>query len=269
MSAESVSELPIHYGEVQKDGTRIERPSEERSRGRPFHDEPSSQVRRPSQSAMLNRPSLGLPEQDFQPRGSKDETRTNRGDSHGRPNHQQLGGSLDVGKPSFGRNDHRRGIRQRRRYDDSDRYSDYDDEYDEPYRPRRIQNRAYFPGDEYGPRRRPSRASRYGTTYSQDPRRRSLEDYDEEPYTPRRHHSQKKPLAYQSPFIEHEGEDYEEEEVIYPRDRSPGNNKPLRFKDLTRAEKKEIMRLPWTQWMDSNFKNREGSEICTILSYSR
>jgi len=100
----------------------------------------------------------------------------------------------------------------------------------------------------------------------------SLDEDDEEPYTPRRYHSQKKPLTTQIPFTEHPGRDYEgerDEHGIYIRETSPSNIRPLRFTDLTREEKKEIMRLPWTQWMDSSFKNRECSTMCIfILSHS-
>ncbi|KEF59291.1 uncharacterized protein A1O9_04135 [Exophiala aquamarina CBS 119918] len=260
MSAESVSELPIHYGEVQKDGTRIERPSEERTRGRSLHDEAEFLVINLSQSAMGNRPPASMPDKDMQPRSSRDETRNNRGTSHSRPGYPPTSArAFDGGKSSFGRNEYRRNVRQRMRHDDNERYSGYDDGYDEPHRPRRIQQRAYYPGDEYSIRRRPSRASRYGTTYSQDPPRTSLEDDDEEPYRPRRFRSQRKSLASQRPFVEHQGDEYEGQERAnheeYARDGSPGNHKPFRFTDLTREEKRQIMRLPLTQWMDSSFKN--------------
>lgn len=257
MSAESASELPLHYGEVQKDGTRTERPSEDRSGERLTQGEPSALVRRPSQSAMPNRAAFGPHEQDIPARPSRDEARTTTGISPGRPINQQYGGSLDAGRSPYSRNEYRRSLRPRRRHDDY--YSDYEEEYEEPHRPRRIQQRAYFPEEEeHGPRRRPSRASRQGPAYSHDPRRASLDEYDEEPFPPKRYPSQRKPIATHNAYAENQRDEWEadeEEQGIHPRNGSPGRN--LRFQDLTREEKKQIMRLPWTQWMDSNLKNRE------------
>lgn len=270
MSAESVSELPLHYGEVHKDGTRIEHPSEDQPGERPAQGEPSSLTRKTSQSATSNRPTLGLPDQDIPNRLSRDEART-ASLSHGRPIVQHYGGSLDAGRPPYSRNEYRRSLRPRRRYDDYERYSDYEEEYEEPYRPRRIQQRAYFPGgEEHGPRRRPSRASRQGAAYSRDPRRMSLDEYDEEPYTPGRYPSEKKPVPTHTTYAEQPRDEWdidEEERGFNPRNGSPGRH--LRFQDLTREEKKEIMRLPWTQWMDSNVKNHTvaclGEFVGTLL----
>lgn len=36
------------------------------------------------------------------------------------------------------------------------------------------------------------------------------------------------------------------------------NRGTIDFKNLTKEERAEVMRLPWTQWMDSNVKNRES-----------
>jgi len=58
MSTESVSELPIHYSEVQKDGTGIERLSEERSRQRSLQDAPAPLVMTIPQFATIHRASL-------------------------------------------------------------------------------------------------------------------------------------------------------------------------------------------------------------------
>ena len=262
MSTESVSELPTHYGEVQKDGTRVERPQGGPSRQRSSQDDSAPLVRTlPPSGSMFVAPFDAF-DQDAGNRASRDETRTSRDIGDSRPSRQ---------KSTLGRNDYGRSLRMRRRYDDYERYSDYDDEYDDPPQPRRIRDRPYFPGgDELGPLCRPSRASRQGGGgYPRDRRRRSLEEYDEPPRTPRGNYSQKKQsVAHNAYTYDEEGERQEHKSGggggVYPTDAPTAINRQINFKDLTREQKREIMRLPWIQWMDSSTKNRE----CIQLSIS-
>ena len=265
MSADSISELPIHYGEVQKDGTRVERPGEERPGRRSTQDEPARLVKGPGQSATIHHATLDVPEQEPPMRTSRDESRADRGTNYGRGNSRRLSPSFDAERPNFGRDDYKQNVRDRRRYDDCDRYSDYEDEYDEPNRPRRIRDRSYFPEDDDVQRRRPSRSFRPGNSYPRDPRRSLLDDYDNEPPT-RRSHSQKKPLRPPRVQEEEDEEAGGDETTMYPRESSIGINgtRQLHFKDLTREEQKEIMRLPWTQWMNSSTKNREQATALVV-----
>ena len=270
-SGESISELPLHYGEVQKDGTLVERPSEDLPRS--AHGDIGPLLPQATYSvppSLQHHISLGpKPRSEALPVGG-----SVRDDIH--PEHrasQQRGKSgsrrilpdLEVGRPLFNQGEYRQSMRGRySRPDGYERYDDYDDDYDEPYLPpQRVRDRAYFPEDEYGSlRRRPQRASTRYRNRRYPPqdrgwRRKSLEEYEDTlPRTPHRYHSQKKARG-PSTVREDEKEEFEDDES--QRDTSPAINRQIRFKDLSPQERKQIMRLPWIQWMDSSTKNREFS----------
>ncbi|KAJ9614650.1 hypothetical protein H2200_002787 [Cladophialophora chaetospira] len=275
MSAGSISELPIHYGEVQRDGTVLERSSEELPLQRSREDDIGTLLSSPPKQSVNNtspspyHASSGpARHQDSLPlrKSIQDDTRGSNGGiySHGRTNSRRRMSEVEVGRAILGRGEHRQSMRARiSRHDGYEPYSDYDDEeYDEPrYRPpRRVRERAYFPEDEYGSlRRRPGRAvSRHtyqGYPFPQDRhwRSRSFDDYDDVPLrTPRRFYP---PKQARGPSTVREDEKEGFEDVVHPMDISPAMNTQIRFKDLSPEERKQIMRLPWIQWMDSSTKN--------------
>ncbi len=268
MSGESISELPLHYGEVQKDGTMVERQSEELPRS--AHGDIGLLLPRSTHSTpyvLQHHASVGPAARQEPMNGSvRDETQHEQRGFHrrGKSNSRRLLPDLEVGRPLFNRGEYRQSMRGRySRPDGYERYDDYDDDYDEPYvPPQRVRDRAYFPEDEYGSlrRRQQQRASsRYASQRypprDRDGRRRSLEDYEETlPRTPHRFYSQKKARG-PSTVREAEKEEFEDDESR--RDTSPAINRQIRFKDLSPEERKQIMRLPWTQWMDSSTKNRK------------
>ena len=247
MSGESPSELPVHYGEVTKDGTRVERPSEDTRGHRSSHDDGAPLVKK----LPLDQQSSVSPIHDLNLADTLDDPRSSRVTIHQRSRSRPLTG-LDFSKPNMGRDYSRRSAADRRRYDDYERYDD-DEEYEpQPqYKPRRIADRAYFPEEEYyEPRRRPS----YATRPPPERRRRSI-DYEEEAPPPRRHNSTRIARTARGPSTVEEEDDGED----YPMDRSPPpkGKRQLQLSDLTPEERKDIMRLPWTQWMNSDLKNRE------------
>lgn len=44
-----------------------------------------------------------------------------------------------------------------------------------------------------------------------------------------------------------------------------GPNKSIDFNSLTPEERKQVLRLPWTQWMNSNVKNRKPRHILKVF----
>jgi hypothetical protein len=265
MSSESVSELPIHYGEVQKDGTRVERPSDELLPRHSSQDDagpllPGTATTpggRHHHGPAIHQEPLSIEGR------VRDESRTeHRGGSYsGKADPRRSIRTLEIGRPGHGRSNDRDSYSGRKpRYDNYERYDDYEDDYDESYGyPRRMRDRAYHPEDDYGPpRRRTSRGpARYHPPYPSQERerpRRSVDDYgDRTPQTPRRFNSQR--VSHGPSTVQEQTEDGYEDD-IYPRDTSPGTNRQLRFKDLSKEERKEVLRLPWIQWMDSEVKNR-------------
>lgn len=253
MSKDSISELPVHYGEVTKDGIKIERPSEDAPRRQSSDDTPSPGRQNRQSAIIIHQASLGAPDQQIPARRSKDETSA-EGDDYPRTKTRPPHG-LEIARSGLARSDYRQSFRDRRGHDDFDRYSD-DDDYDDPYyRPQRIRDRPYYTEDEYVPRRRPSHASRQSYRYPRDRYPRTMDDYSDGPRTPRKYYAQRKSTTSRGPPIVHESDG--DEEVIYPKDTSPGVNRQIKFKDLSKEERKEIMRLPWVQWMDSDTKNRK------------
>lgn len=152
----------------------------------------------------------------------------------------------------------RRGSMQNRhRYDDYDRfdeYDEYDDDYDRPYRPRHHQPREYRrsrdPYYDDDDRIRYMGARKHRSRYADDPDDRYV-DRDSTDEVPRpRARRILRPAEDEDSGHDREGE--------AGKDASP--NRPdirkSRIQDLTKEEKKEMLRLPWTAWMNSDFKNR-------------
>lgn len=85
--------------------------------------------------------------------------------------------------------------------------------------------------------------------YSNDRRRRPIDEWNERAARARSQtdNGHVPGLAQTSPEID---------DVQYGFDPLP---KHIDFKDLTREERKEVMRLPWTQWMNSDVKNRKST----------
>jgi aquaporin rerated protein, other eukaryote len=258
----SVEELPLHYGDMQRDGTRVERPSEEHVNRQSLQDDRPLLRTVPQTIPAQQNPGLSeLPSK------AKDDARSEAGYSQSRIQARPWPlGDLEAGRSEPGRSASRHRYRDWRRHE-YDSYSDYEDEDDRPYRPRRIRDRAYFPEDDYLPHRRPSRSSRYGPNAypPRDRMRGSIDEYDDGPRTPRRYnYPTSKDMRYsKGPSTVQEGD---EEAEGFARGSSPGRNNQIRFEDLSPEERRQIMRLPWTQWMDSNFKNRKHR---ILLSSSR
>lgn len=108
--------------------------------------------------------------------------------------------------------------------------------------------------------------------YERDYRRRDDLDYQPGPTIERSRSSRYRPEPYSSkPYFEETRSDYyPDDEPRTPKRRRPrdydeesldGYNydqhrRPINFRDMTKEERQEVLTLPWSAWMNSDFKNR-------------
>lgn len=253
MAAES-SELPTHYGGKTADGEVVTRPDQDLT-------VTSGPIRSPSRAYDRNRPlSPQVTPIDFEflpgDRDRDDRPRYRqsaqpRRNSHSADNDRPyLSDSRDSQRPLRARDDgyyrereEDRDYRRDTRRDSRDRERERErDEYRHP---------------DLQESRRPPRAHRNFDRESVDYNRpnKATYEYTDRDYEPRSRRRSRSP---------------DEEESIdgYNYDAHKGGL-TIDFKNLTKEEKSAMMRLPWTQWMNSSFKNREyinkpriSSNIC-------
>jgi aquaporin related protein len=243
MSGEGPSELPQQYGSKPLDGEVIRRPVTPpiiSSPRRPYNPNPRaySPERTPidiyqytgdqepprTSGGLRRRPSGGVPQQ--------------RGWSQGESDREQ---------PAFAAID--TGSRKQLRSTD-DTYFRSDDEYDRYYPPRAHpdQFEKSRPPRTYrnveGWEKGPSSATKpfFDESKSEYGRERDLERGEEPPYSCRKR----------------SGISTEESIDGYDYERAKRNGMKIDFKSLSREEKAEVMRLPFLQWMNSDFKNRKS-----------
>lgn len=227
--------LPVFYGEQLDDGNTVERPKEKESQDQlvrypinqpgPAHLNP--EMASAAGPSLSTEPALGFNTPSRVP--SKRATYVNYSDRRrSEDNHRSP--RFDPYYPEY------RERREREPY-----VEDYYDDEDRP-RPYRRPRR--------GPTRPPLSHENYHNRQTRGPMRGSYEDrrsvdYYEEPDTPM------KPRVHY-----HYGSD-EEEPIRYGHYGDGGRRGPPRRP----ASTEEVMRLPWTMWMNSNAKNRRFPEL--------
>ena len=265
MSAEShTGELPTYYGERTKDGSRVERPSEEHDR----------EVDRDHDSGDQTNPLVAKPPKTYSTRDSAISPRGPPNGNFSRPNvvHEADSNALiqrrSSRRPSSGTDFPlptnrltRRGTQHRPRYADYDRYDDYDEQYEAPRRFRSFREREYGRGRGRDYDLDEPRYSRYVDDRPRRPYQpKHVDDYESDPGYSRRHPSTPRAPPREIPSPIHDDDLSYERKGPIDQPVSPQTLRNLKkvskFQDLSKQERKEILRLPWTQWMNSNFKNR-------------
>lgn len=229
------SDLPQHYGGKTTDGELIKRPAS------PIP--PSSPMRAYHQPARIAYSPERTPI-DFQtyPVAEPESIRGNAG-LRRRPSNQpgaarsQSIGAYDRERPSFSESDSRRGLRSR----DGGYYRD--DEV------RTVSRREDYHPDSYE-RSRPPRSYRNVQAWEQVPGSAS-KPYFEETKVDRDLERGGWGAAERKRISDEESIDG----YNYDAHKS-GNKRSIDFKNLSAEERAEVMRLPWTQWMNSDVKNR-------------
>jgi aquaporin related protein len=250
MSADGPSELPLHYGSKTSDGELVKRPASPAGLASPrrsYH---------PSNSVAYS-PEERTPVDIHQNFSSFDSENPRLGSGLRRkPSNaprRYSGGDYERERPSFPMDtSSRKALRSR----DDEYYSD------------REGRASSLRRDEYMQHGHPDSYER-----SRPPRTyRNTMGYDREPP------SGTKPYFEESSG-EYRGGEYRDVErgrdgYNYDRKRSADEesidgynydahkrkaNGQIDFKNLSKEERAEVMRLPWTQWMDSNVKNRKPS----------
>ena len=224
MPGEGPSELPLHYGGKVADGELIKRPT---SPSLP----PTSPVRAYHQPRIAYSPERTPIDQPFSSEDLRGGLR--RRPSNQAPLRRHSGGEYDRERPSLSQDG---GSRRPLRYRDDGYYRD------EERGPRR---------DEYHPdtyeRSRPPRTYRNLDAWERTPGSASKPYFEES----------RMERDLEGGWAHQDKKRISDEESIdgynYDAHRRPG----LNFKSLSPEEKAEVMRLPWTQWMNSDFKNRK------------
>ncbi|KAL9106251.1 MAG: hypothetical protein Q9227_008719 [Pyrenula ochraceoflavens] len=252
----TTSELPTFYGERIQDGSRVERPSEEQEyeKDRDSGDGTTPLVVRPAKT-ISTRDNVVSPRGPVRDRFSRPLVIHEAGSSAFQRRRSNGRTSKSVDLPRRASRTAHNSFRYRHRFEDYDESDDYDDDYDyprpvRPYR-ERYRRRSYEPKFDI---------PRYSRAMDGRPRRRlnirDANDLDNEAeyFTPK--HQEVRTTFHEK----NAPEESMRFDHIAPFDRTrspPPNPKRIsRFQDLSKEERKEIYRLPWTQWMNSNFKNR-------------
>ena len=245
MSAELGTES---YGEKAKDGATIERPSQDYGRE---HENDFPSIKRPDEAAKPAAHTLspGIQSQAEHLRPiTFDESVFDNGmrDRHGS---QRSPIVIDYAQRASARPSVRGSIQDRRGgHDYDDRYDDEYEDYDHQYR-RGPRGYGYDRREDIAEDlRRLVRSSRLADEYYDRPQR-MRRTWDGARTAPRQYYDgrsrQTRPAVIE-----------DEEVIIGPRKTSSPIRPSVDFKKLTTEEKKEVLRLPWTQWMNSDLKNR-------------
>jgi aquaporin related protein len=227
------SELPLHYGGKTADGELVKRPTS------PIV--PASPLRSYYQSAHIGySPERVLNDHQPYPATEPENIRGNTGLRRRPSNHppsarSQSMGAYDRERPSFSESDSRRGLRSR------------DDGY------YRDDERTTFRRDDYHPdsfeRSRPPRSYRNIEAWERVPGSASKPYFEETKID-------RDPERGDWSNMERKRVSDEESVDGYNYDAHKFNKNTIDFRNLTPEERAEVMRLPWTQWMNSDVKNR-------------
>lgn len=239
MSVDGPSELPLHYGSKTSDGELIRRPS--------------------------TPPGLALPRRSYHPTNGpphspeltpvdpyhfssfdSDTTRVNSG-LRRKPTTTTRRYSADHERPNFTVDtSSRRPLRAR----DEDYYSDRERDRDRSSSSRRDEF-SYGHPDQYE-RSRPPRTYRNTESWEKAPVSATRSYFDE----PRYERDLERGRDEYIPERKRSADEQSIDGYNYDAHKQ-GNRATIDFKNLTKEERAEVMRLPWTQWMDSNVKNRK------------
>lgn len=227
MSGEGSNDLPQFYGSKTADGEIVKRPREGEVTALGVVASPT-RAYHPRERQMS--PERGATESDAEGSGRIGLRR--RTSAPGMAPRAQTAGEYDT-RPSF------TGKRPMRLRDDA--YWDERD-YDRGYR--RREDPDYHP-DSFERSNRPPRSYKNYDAYSSKPYiEETRSDYyqEDEPRTPNRRRRRG---------------DYDEESLDGYNYNGPHHRgKPVSFANLSKEERAEVLRLPWTEWMNSDFKNR-------------
>lgn len=250
MSGEGPSELPIHYGGQTMDGELIKRPSSPpmpSSPTRAYHQEPRR---------------LNFSPEPVDPVFTDAENiraGLRRRPSHQTPMRRHSGGEHDFQRPSFSERSSadRRPLRSRddgywrdedrpmsrSRADEWRSHPDLREKSRPPRSYRNVDGWERGPGSASKPYFEESRGDFRG---SMDP------DLEKGTFGHGAYSPYKRPSMDQTSV---DGYDYDGQKKAYYK---PSNATTIDFKNLSAEERKEVMRLPWTQWMNSDVKNRKS-----------
>ncbi|PBP21690.1 hypothetical protein BUE80_DR007601 [Diplocarpon rosae] len=225
MLGEGSSELPTHYGGKNADGQIIRRPSSPQL-------PPASPVRAYHQPRIAYDPEMTPADQPSEdPRAG-----LRRRPSNQAPLRRHSGGDYDGVRPSCSQDG---GFRRPLKSRDDGYYRDEE---------RGFSRR----GEEYDPdaieRSRPPRAYRNPDAYEKAPGSASKPYFEES----RMERDVEAGIGW-SHNKKRAGDDVSIDGYNY--DGHKTSRTALNFKSLSPEEKAEVMRLPWTQWMNSDFKN--------------
>lgn len=236
MSGDGPSELPQHYGSRTTDGELIRRPVTPpvlASPRRPYNPNPRafSPERTPVDAHHYSDSEV--------PRTSGGLRRRPSGSVNAPPSRRWSGGEYDRERPIFStENNSRKALRSR----DDSYYRE--DDFDRYYPPRAHP-------DQYE-RSRPPRAYRNVDGWEKGPSSASKPFFDES----RSDYNRDLEKGEDQSWRKKSGISAEESVDGYDYERNKRNLQSIDFKNLTPEERAEVMRLPWTQWMNSNVKNR-------------
>ena len=247
MSRERAAELPpMFFEEKGKDGNTAERSSQDYGRER---ENEYLSIKRPEEAVKPTQtlsPGLQSRAEPLRPI-TIDEGMFESGlrERHGSQRSPLV---VDYGQRVSRRPSVRESIRDRRGYDYDDRYDDEYEDYDPQYR-RAPRGYGYDRREDVSEDlRRLVRSSRLPEDYYDRPRR-MRGTWDGSRMPPRQHYDGRSRQARPA-VIE------DEEDIMGPQKPSPPIGPTVDFKNLTHEEKKEVLRLPWMQWMNSDLKNR-------------
>jgi aquaporin related protein len=255
MAQEQPGSLPVYYGERMPDGTVIESPQ---ARPKVSSDSRDALLRLPIQPGEAHvHPGLASPSSPMSPPDAP-------GASAGHPVRRRGSTVPDSSRwltyPPEEQDDEFPPPRRSNRYGPSEYrgmsrrtpyVEDYSDGEDYPRHTRRSNRRHTRPPPAHG------RASGAVGRYSHDQGRASFDsrvDYGYESDTPRK-------ARFVQRYSDEEGYDEElKRSRPYAGGGGGGGRKPPRAPST-----EEVMRLPWTMWMNSSAKNREFPGLFTIL----
>jgi aquaporin related protein len=235
MPGDGPSELPQHYGSKTSDGELVKRPN---SPDRAY--QPSNRLAYSPERTPIDPPYLSGNPDDLRGAGLRRRPSQN-------PTRRHSGGDYDLPRPSVSADG---GSRRPLRSRDDGYYRDED--------------RGWSRRDDYAPHPDSAERSRPPRTY------RNVEGWERGPS------SASKPYFEESRFdrdLERGREDWSPEKkrisdeeysvdgYNYDAHRNGQGRGTIDFKSLSPEERAEVMRLPWTQWMNSSVKNRKFGSI--------
>ena len=248
MQGDGLSELPLHYDSKTSDGELIKRPNSPilpNSPGRSY--QPSKRLAYSPERTPIDLPySSGNPE-DFRGAGLRRRPSQN-------PTRRHSGGDYDLPRPSVSVDGgSRRPLRSR------------DDGY------YRDEERGWSRRDEYAPhpdsqeRSRPPRTYRNVEGWERGPSSASKAYFEESRYE----RDLERGREDWSPEKKRISDEDSVDGYNYDAHRGRQTRGTIDFKSLSPEERAEVLRLPWTQWMNSGVKNRKSHPFFQKFSSNR